>query len=174
MKTLIAACALALVLALPAGGAEAGSDTIPDTPNVAKELRCMALNLYFEARGEPDTGMLAVGHVVMNRLADPRFPDTVCGVVKQGGERVRHRCQFSWWCDGKSDVPQELDEWQRARTLARSVYWGRGVDPTQGATFYHADYVAPSWRHAFDRGPKIGQHIFYIAQLPRRDQLAQR
>ncbi len=88
------------------------------------ELKCMAENIYFEGRAEPMVGKIAIGHVVMNRIEDERFPDTICGVVKQGPVReswktkkdptlkdnerkfypIKNRCQFSWWCDGQKDI----------------------------------------------------------------------
>ena len=139
----------------------------------ADEIRCLALNIYFEARSEPETGQLAVGHVVMNRVASTRFPGTVCDVIQQGGELRRHRCQFSWWCDGRSDIPGNRRLWEKSAELALKVYWGRTVDPTEGALWYHADYVKPTWRKAFERGPKIGRHIFY-SQTPRGTQVASR
>jgi spore germination cell wall hydrolase CwlJ-like protein len=125
------------------------------------ELECLALTIYFEARGEPDDGKLAVGHVVMNRVADKSYPSTICQVVQQGGYKVRYRCQFSWWCDGRSDNPANEAAWKRSLALARSIYWGYSKDPTEGALLYHADYVKPHWRSAFVEGPKIGRHIFY-------------
>ena len=128
---------------------------------VSDELHCLALTIYFEARGEPETGKLAVAHVVMNRMMDSRFPDTICRVVQQGGEQVRHRCQFTWWCDGLSDRPKNLRQWEKSKELARTVYWGGNSDPTGGALWYHADYVAPTWAQAFDRTSQIGRHIFY-------------
>ena len=91
----------------------------------------------------------------------PRFPDTVCRVIKQGGERVRHRCQFSWWCDGLSDRPANRRLWAESQAVAEKVFWGRSEDPTNGALWYHANYVSPYWRRAFERGPQIGLHIFY-------------
>ena len=89
-----------------------------------EELKCMAENIYFEGRAEPMMGKIAIGHVVMNRIEDERFPDTICGVVKQGPVReswktkkdptlkdnerkfhpIKNRCQFSWWCDGQKDI----------------------------------------------------------------------
>ncbi len=126
-----------------------------------REIACLALNIYHEARGESANGRLAVAHVVMNRVADRRFPDTVCAVIRQGGERVRHRCQFSWWCDGRSDHPHHHQSWTLTKSLARDVYWGYVQDPTDGALWYHADYVSPYWRTAFQQGPTIGRHIFY-------------
>ena len=141
-------------------------DTNPLFNPVSDEIHCLALTIYFEARGEPDTGKLAVAHVVMNRMRDSRFPDSVCRVVQQGGEQVRHRCQFTWWCDGLSDRPKNLRMWEKSRSLARTVYWGGNEDPTGGALWYHADYVAPTWAQAFSRTSQIGRHIFYQRNEP--------
>lgn len=138
--------------------------TGPAYANVDNEIECLALNIYFEARGEPESGKLAVAHVVMNRVLDPRFPKSVCEVVQQGGDWRLHKCQFSWWCDGRSDRPKDLAAWESSKKMARLVYWGASEDPTLGALWYHADYVTPHWRDAFARGPKIGRHIFYRRQ----------
>jgi spore germination cell wall hydrolase CwlJ-like protein len=134
------------------------------TPNPGKlreELTCLAQNIYFEARSEPNEGKLAVAHVVMNRVASRYFPDTVCGVVQDGTDEVLHKCQFSWYCDGKADKVEDETAWAEATALASAVYWGRAEDPSGGALWYHADYVKPIWRKAFERGPQIGHHIFY-------------
>ncbi|RMD64149.1 MAG: cell wall hydrolase [Alphaproteobacteria bacterium] len=133
----------------------------PTPGDPMEEIACLALNIYFEARGEPDDGKLAVGHVVMNRVMSERFPDTVCEVVRQGGELRRYRCQFTWWCDGRSDTPRSRPDWEHSTRIALAVYWGRTEDPTDGALWYHADYVSPKWRTQFIQGPKIGRHIFY-------------
>jgi len=143
----------AFLFSLPAG-AEPRID-------IAEEIGCLALNIYFEARGEPELGKIAVAYVVLNRVADRRFPSTVCDVVRQGGEQKLHSCQFSWWCDGLSDKPRDAQSWQKVRAVARKVYWGFPPDPTDGALWYHADSVSPYWGKAFNRGPKIGQHVFY-------------
>jgi spore germination cell wall hydrolase CwlJ-like protein len=129
--------------------------------DLSDEITCLAQNIYFEARSEPVDGMLAVGHVVLNRLASNRFPDTVCKVVRQGGDQRRHRCQFSWWCDGRSDQTHNKVAWNSARLIAWFVYNGQTQDPTGGALWYHADYVSPYWREAYVQGPQIGRHIFY-------------
>ncbi len=129
--------------------------------DVNQELECLALTIYFEARGEPDAGKLAVGHVVMNRTLHPLFPREVCQVVQQGGEKSLYRCQFTWWCDGRSDQPREFRAWEKSKTLARLIYWDNSRDPTAGALWYHADYVQPRWRRDFTLGPKIGRHLFY-------------
>ncbi len=127
---------------------------------VTEEIECLALTIYFEARGEPDEGKIAVGHVVMNRAQNSLFPEKICSVVRQGGIE-RYRCQFTWWCDGRSDRPRDWSAWERSKALARSVFWEDSKDPTQGALWYHAESVIPSWRNKLRQGPKIGRHIFY-------------
>lgn len=118
---------------------------------------CVALAMYWEARGEGDQGMLAVGSVVLNRVADERFPDSVCGVVYQGGERPP--CQFSWWCDGKSDQPKNGALWVSSLGLAEELLTARPQDPTGGALFFHSTAIQPSWRR--ERTTRIGNHVFY-------------
>ena len=129
---------------------------------VSEELHCLSLNVYFEARGELDEGKIAVAHVVMNRVQSARFPDTVCGVVQQGGEDTLHRCQFSWWCDGRSDRPSDQVAWAHSKAIAQQVYWALSDDPTGGALWYHARYVKPSWGKRFVRSAAIGEHVFYL------------
>ena len=153
------AVVLAVILAL------AGYSVAP-TPAAAgmdlgRELGCLALTIYFEARGESDEGKIAVGHVVMNRTLHPLFPRKVCEVVQQGGEKLRFHCQFTWWCDGRSDQPREWRAWEKSKALARRIYWDDSPDPTAGALWYHADYARPRWRRDLSRGPKIGRHVFY-------------
>ena len=131
-----------------------------------RALKCLAMNIYWEARSEPVAGQVAVAAVTLNRVEDRRFPDDVCKVVRQGGEIRRHRCQFSWWCDGKKDVPLEAEAWRRANTLARLTSAGVIEDPTGGAMWYHADYVEPYWAEAKKQVTKIGKHIFYT--LPKK------
>ncbi|MCB1773504.1 MAG: cell wall hydrolase [Gammaproteobacteria bacterium] len=154
----------------------------PDAPNRpsgpaeqqdahAAEIHCLALNIYFEARGESDTGQRAVAHVVMNRAAHPRFPSSVCGVVRQGGEKRRHRCQFSWWCDGRSDHPSDQDAWEESLRLAEAIYAGELPDITGGAMWYHADYVSPYWSKVLLKGDQIGQHIFYLERQATQNML---
>jgi hypothetical protein len=132
------------------------------TAELRQEVDCLALNIYFEARNEPYEGQIAVAHVVLNRVSDPRFPETACEVIRQGGARERHRCQFSWWCDGLSDRPKNNAKWATSKALAEAVYWGRSTDPTAGALWYHADYVSPYWGRVFRRYRQIGRHIFYL------------
>ena len=132
-------------------------------------LMCLALNTYHEAKNQSMIGQVATAQVVMNRVADSRYPNTVCEVVKQGPKYkgsdvpVRHKCQFSWFCDGKSDEPRkDSKEWRMAQEYARIVLSGRIVlDVTEGATHYHATYVKPAWAKAKTRTTRIESHIFY-------------
>jgi hypothetical protein len=142
-------------------------------PEIAQEISCLAQNIYFEARSEPHVGKLAVAHVVMNRVASKRFPGSICEVIRQGGSAQLNRCQFSWWCDGKSDKPGNLRAWRESLKLASDIYWGLVEDPTEGAMWYHADYVSPNWRTDLVEGPKFGRHIFYASKSDKpRQQLA--
>ncbi|MGF1608956.1 MAG: cell wall hydrolase [Kiloniellales bacterium] len=125
----------------------------------AKELRCLALTLYFEAEGEGREGMAAVAAVVLNRVRSADFPDSVCGVVKQGGEAGP--CQFSWWCDGKSDWPQNHPIWLQAEQVARKALSRKLQDPTDGSLFYHHTAILPKWRLAMEMTAVIGRHAFY-------------
>ncbi|MEM9623323.1 MAG: cell wall hydrolase [Pseudomonadota bacterium] len=121
------------------------------------DQHCLALAMYWEARGEINRGMAAVGAVVLNRVADSRFPDSVCTVVKQGGETPP--CQFSWWCDGKSDRPRHAKSWQRALSIADDLLHNRHYDTVRGALFFHSASIRPKWR--YKRVARIGQHVFY-------------
>ncbi|MEE9344584.1 MAG: cell wall hydrolase [Methylococcales bacterium] len=127
------------------------------------ELHCLALNNYFEARGESTTGQHAVANVVLNRVNHKGFPDSICGVVKQGGKKL-YRCQFSWWCDGLSDEPHDQTAWKLSLKIASDILQKKHEDITSGALWYHADYVSPYWITSMNEGPKIGKHIFYSAR----------
>jgi N-acetylmuramoyl-L-alanine amidase len=130
-------------------------------PAYMAELRCLALNIYWEARSESIPGQLAVAAVTLNRVQSPRFPSSVCDVVRQGGEVRRHRCQFSWWCDGRSDKPRDRAAWKESLHIAKLIKKGEVNDPTNGALWYHAVSVKPVWAKKLDRYARIGQHIFY-------------
>jgi|TARA_R100000329_G_scaffold151250_1_gene146608 spore germination cell wall hydrolase CwlJ-like protein len=132
------------------------------------ELACMATAIYFEARGEPMVGQVAVAQVIMSRVNDERYPDTVCDVVKQGYYYswdktipIRDKCQFSFWCDGKPETIKDEDAYFWATEVAQAVMVGTLYDTTQGATHYHAYYVQPSWSKKFTRTVRINDHIFY-------------
>jgi len=124
-------------------------------------LTCLALNVYYEARSEPMDGQYAVAHVVLNRVANDSFPDDACKVVKQGYYKGKHRCQFSWYCDGKSDKPKDNMSWVVAQVVAYNTLYGHHRDNTHGATHYHATYVSPWWRKHYDKTVAHGSHIFY-------------
>ena len=110
---------------------------------------------------------MAVADVVMNRVKHTYYPNTICGVVQQGkqhasGQMVRNKCQFSWYCDGKSDWPVDMDAWVEAQQIAYNMmihHDARGI--TEGSTHYHATYVKPEWARDFALVGRIGEHIFY-------------
>jgi spore germination cell wall hydrolase CwlJ-like protein len=125
-----------------------------------RERRCLATAIYFEARGEPERGQIAVGQVIMNRVRSPQFPETICGVVYQG--QMAPGCQFSFACDGKTDIPRNDAQWDQANDLSRKITSGQVWLPEVGySTFYHANYVRPRWVNAMNKIDKIGRHIFY-------------
>ena len=131
-------------------------------------FRCLALKTYHEAKNQSLVGQVATAQVVMNRVADSRYPNTVCEVVKQGPKYkgsdvpVRHKCQFSWFCDGKDDTPKNEKAWRKAQDVAFLVIYDKiKLDVTEGATHYHATYVRPSWAKTKKRTTRIEKHIFY-------------
>jgi len=131
-------------------------------------LMCMAANVYHEAKNQSMLGQFAVAQVVMNRVEDHRYPNTICEVVKQGltyknGKVVLGKCQFSWYCDGKSDEPnRDSKAWGKAIRHA-SIVMGESInlDVTDGATHYHASYVRPAWAKTKTKTTRIDKHIFY-------------
>ena len=146
------------------------------------ELYCLAQNIYFEAKSEPLAGQYAVADVVLNRVKDIRYPNSICEVVKEGPTReswktrqhedispkeriyypVKNRCQFSWYCDGKADTIRDNDAWRMAQIIAYKIVHTdkmRGI--TEGATHYHADYVSPKWAKQIQLVGSISTHIFY-------------
>jgi len=124
-----------------------------------EEQRCLALTMYFEARGEGRRGMIAVAWTVLNRVRSPEFPGTPCAVVFQGGETPP--CQFSWWCDGRSDVPREARSWRTAQMLAADMLVDPPPDPTGGALYFHSTQVRAPWRGTVAMTTQIGTHVFY-------------
>jgi|TARA_A100001388_G_C28729240_1_gene480615 spore germination cell wall hydrolase CwlJ-like protein len=159
-------------------------EELPTPINVfdVEEARCLAENIYHEARNQGTAGWLAVAAVTLNRVTDDRFPDSICGVVFQSETReswrtkgkdvpdiervyypVRHRCQFSWYCDGKPDDINQLGIYMDIMQFTKILLTSRVMmfDITDGATFYHADYVMPSWAKSKIKTIEIGDHIFY-------------
>ena len=141
-----------------------------------KEITCLAKNMYFEARNEGTAGVLGVTNVVLNRVKSDLYPNTICGVIedakisqwwlKEKGLKkpIKHMCQFSWYCDGKSDEIKDHYTYNQLYVLAEglvSTNFKTLLDITDGALYYHADYVKPKWSRHFEKTVKIGRHIFY-------------
>ena len=138
---------------------------------------CLAKNIYFEAGVESTAGKLAVANVTINRKLNVNYPNTICGVVQEGIHYydaelkdhvpVRNRCQFSWYCDGRTDIPNEGKTWESSRALAITVleshYDEELIDITDGAIFYHANWMKkyPSWSKQKIIMASIDRHIFY-------------
>ena len=119
----------------------------------ARNIECLARNVYYEARGEPAAGQYAVAEVTMNRKASPFFPKTVCAVVYQ-------KEAFSWTLLEDLEPPSG-DAWRRALTIAEDVYYQRRPPTMHGVTHFHATYVKPDWSTERQRVARIGRHVFY-------------
>ena len=162
MKNFLMAAVLGLFVTSPQA-AEANIFTADTHP----QHWCLAQNIYYESRGSNLADMAAVADVVINRTNDRRYPNTICAVVQQGkknkdGSMKRNACQFSWYCDGKSDWPSRGDSWYKAQLLAwQMIEHDKYRGLTEGATHYHADYVNPRWAKDFTLIGRIGEHIFY-------------
>lgn len=129
-------------------------------PQGGDNWRCLAEALYFEARGETVKGQFAVAEVIMNRVKSERFPDTLCGVIRQGTGK-RYQCQFTYTCDGYAEVIKEPQAFERVSKVARAVMDGYAGDLTNGATHYHTPAVKPRWANVYTQTARIGDHIFY-------------
>ena len=151
----IAACAL---LAAPARTQQI-SDPAP-TQDRERAIRCMTAAIAYEAGFEPIDGQQAIAEVILNRVLDPAYPKTVCGVVFAGSER-RTGCQFTFTCDGALGRPLPRRVIEAARAVAIAALDARNPVRVGGATHYHADYVMPYWAPSLVRVGKIGTHIFY-------------
>lgn len=135
-----------------------------------KETYCLAKNIYFESGNQPLAGKIAVAQVVLNRMEHKSYPKDVCGVVYDAKWRtdwrgkevpVRNMCQFSWFCDGKSDEPLDTKTWELSLEVAYDVLWRHYPDITEGATHYHTLYVDPYWSDSLNETVTITDHIFY-------------
>jgi spore germination cell wall hydrolase CwlJ-like protein len=125
------------------------------------EQKCLAEAIYFEARSEPRKGQIAVAQVVLNRVKNPAYPETICKVVYQNRDRY-NECQFSFACDGKRDIIFDKAAFKRAQQIAGEVTSGAAwIDEVGTATHYHATYVRPNWASVFKKKAKIGLHVFY-------------
>ncbi|PLU02473.1 cell wall hydrolase [Sinorhizobium medicae] len=122
---------------------------------------CLAEGIYFEARGESVKGQAAVAQVILNRVRNPTYPKTICGVVYQN-KAWRNRCQFSFACDMIRDLIYSRGHWKTAKEIALAVTSGKvWLSEVGSATHYHATYVKPAWAKTMKRVGKIGLHIFY-------------
>ena len=148
-----------LLLSLTPTNAQAITTTRIEVP-VSKldndQVRCIARNIYFEAGNQPTRGKIAVANVVMNRVADSRFPKTPCGVVNQ---RTGRTCQFSWVCSPRRIRDANL--YAQTLQIARDVYTNVIGDVTNGAKYFHATRVRPSWARTSRATLRIGGHVFY-------------
>ncbi|WP_188052209.1 cell wall hydrolase [Aureimonas fodinaquatilis] len=134
---------------------------LPESAYSTAEQTCLATGIYFEARGESETGQAAVAQVILNRVRNPTYPDTICGVVYQN-RHMRNRCQFSFACDGIPDRITNQRAYDRAKAIGQKVTAGQIWLPEVGsATHYHATYVRPRWARAMEKVEKIGLHVFY-------------
>ncbi len=139
------------------------NNPLPASASSESELKCLATAIYFEARGEPEEGQLAVAQVVLNRVKNPTYPNTICGVVYQNKSK-RNRCQFSFACDGRADRISDKASWAKAEELAKKSVEQQSatfLEEVGSATHYHATYVRPRWAGRMTKTDKIGRHIFY-------------
>jgi len=130
------------------------------------EKLCLTQAIYHEARGESETGQWAVANVIINRAMSHKFPTTLCGVVFQNADQGFHHCQFTFACDGKSDMGTERAAWSRATKMASVAYseFKQGDSPgvlPDSALYYHTVSVSPGWSNKFKRVATIGAHEFY-------------
>ena len=130
------------------------------------DVKCLAQNIYFEARSSNLADQAAVADVVLNRVESRKYPNTICKVVQQGrtykGNPVRNKCQFSWYCDGKPDRMTDTDSAKSAYYVAYQMLHHnkfRGI--SESALMYHADYVKPYWAKSYQLVGTIGRHHFY-------------
>lgn len=132
-----------------------------------KEVDCLALNMYHEARDQGNAGLIAVAHVTLTRVKSWRFKDTYCSVIKDGYVPGRLDCHFSWYCDGKSDKPKEKGTYQTIRYLARWFILNNEyvIDPTGGATHYHKRTIVPWWVASMEYRGAVKDHLFYFENM---------
>ena len=134
-------------------------DKLPQ-PKTSSEMKCLAEAIYFEARGESIEGQYAVGEVIINRVLSTEFPNSVCGVISEGANRL-NACQFSYNCDGKLETINEKKIYGRILKLSKILLEPSARFLTGGATFYHSKFVSPSWSKKFLKTNEIGNHVFY-------------
>ena len=131
-----------------------------DAEEMLRQNQCLATAIYYEARSEALSGQLGVAEVIVNRVNDHRYPNTICDVVFQGATRTTG-CQFTFTCDGAMNKDPRGKRWEQANSIAAHVMMGLNERKTAGATHYHATYVDPVWNSGLIKTRKIGTHIFY-------------
>ena len=161
---------------LEKNAAAEGSKALPSPPEIIRKteaqavdsvgegplndaITCLSRTIYWEARDEGPAGMEAIADVVMNRLGHEGFPNTICEVVRQG--REQGACQFSWWCDGRSDDADEDKSYAIAKEIARKALNRQLPDRTGGAMYFHQRKLTPGWSAKYIKTVEIGEHIFY-------------
>ncbi|WP_120635114.1 cell wall hydrolase [Ruegeria sp. EL01] len=137
-------------------------DWLDQQPNAAgdENWKCLSEALYFEARGESVRGQFAVAEVILNRVKSSRFPNSLCGVIRQGTGK-KYQCQFTYTCDGHKEVIHEKKAYERVSKVARAAIDGIAKELTEGATHYHTTAVRPSWAKVYKQTARIGVHLFY-------------
>lgn len=138
----------------------AALDAMPPARGNA-QWQCLATAIYFEARGEPISGQIAVAEVILNRVDSGAYPNTICAVTNQGVGSAGRACQFSYACDGRSDVMTSSTARSRSEKLAALMLAGRDRTITAGATHFHTRAVRPGWAGRMTRTATIGHHLFY-------------
>lgn len=126
-----------------------------------RALNCLTNAVYYEAGNEPEDGQRAVAQVVLNRVRSRLWPDTVCGVVYEGSERLDYKCQFTFSCDGSMARMPDAAAWARSRRIAQQALAGQVYAPVGLATHYHTLAVRPEWSSTLHPVAVVGAHIFY-------------
>ncbi|EFL90965.1 cell wall hydrolase [Ahrensia sp. R2A130] len=149
------------VIRLAKGDHKWAAKPLPKKSFGKSERRCLATGIYFEARGESKNGQKAVAQVILNRVKNPAYPNSICGVVYQNKHK-RNACQFSFACDGIRDKVGSRKHWKKSVNVANDAIDGKfWLTSIGSSSHYHADYVWPKWRKNMRKMTKIGRHIFY-------------
>lgn len=156
---------LIIILVFFSSSLHAKDSSILLDPLLNEQEVCLVQTIYFEARGETLRGQLAVANVILERVSNKYFPNTICKVVKSGkyfkGSPVKNRCAFSYWCDGKSERMYDKLSYKKALTVKDLALSGSVVATVDKSTHYHALYVNPKWAKEMKKISQIGKHIFY-------------
>ncbi len=127
-------------------------DSFQDDEALTAEERCMAIAVFYESKGEPLAGQMAVAHVILNRVESRRFPNSVCGVVTQ-------RSQFSFVRGGRLPSARAGRQWETAKAVTHAAMADAWDSPVGEALFFHATRVSPRWNKT--KVATLGNHVFY-------------